>query len=224
MMKKKSYSRRSAVIFVAVWSIFAASAQGDLTYWDVTIDVSGISSDLELEFDLFDNAGAAGDTYVLVDNLKLANSGVIELVDFEDFTLQGFDTSLNPDSVGVVSGSLNGTGSYLLRIDDLYSPTITWRDFINPGAMSLSFDFFFQSAGETGFWGPDELVVSLLDTAANPLVAGLTGSGDILRYNAIDGIDYSSEVSAILIPAPGALLLGLIGMGTLGLWRKFADR
>jgi hypothetical protein len=212
------------IVVAFVCSILVASVQASPTYYSVAIDVSGISSDLELEFDLFDNAGAIGDTYVLVDNVKLANGGVIESVNFEDGTLDGFDDSLNPDSVDVVSGSLDSTGSYLLRIDEdlSWTPTITWRDFTNPGATSLSFDFLFESTGAVGPFGPDELVVSLLDPwTLDPLVPGLEGIGDVLRYNAIDGISYSGEVSAVLIPAPGALLLGLIGTGAVGLWRRF---
>jgi hypothetical protein len=210
--------------FVFIYCVFIPSAKANPAYYHATIDVSGISSNLELEFDLFDNAGTIGDTFVLIDNVQLANGGVIELVDFEGGTLSGFDVSLNPGSVGVVSGNLDSTGSYLLRMDEdlFWTPTITWRDFMNPGATSLSFDFLFESTGEVGPFGPDELVVSLLDPLTlYPAASSLNDDlGDVLRYNAIDGISYSSEVTAVIIPTPDALLLGLIGTGVVSIWRR----
>jgi hypothetical protein len=221
----KNFFVKFGVTLVSV-SVFAASAQADLTYWHVTIDVSSVGSDLELEFQLWDIDWVLHNTYVLVDNVKLANGGVIKSINFEDGTLDDFVVDpWNPDSVNVVPGSVDGTGNYMLQIDEdpVAWPTITWCDFSNPGATSLSFDFFFNSTGDPAL-GPDELVVRLLDTGANPVVAGLTGLGDVLRYNAFSEIDVSDEVAAVLIPAPGALLLGLIGTVVVGLWHRSEQR
>jgi len=215
--------------FVAV-ALISVPAWADMTPLQVSIDVSGISGGLELEIDLFDLSGTIGDTHVLLDNVRLFNGGTIAAANFEDGTLQGFDASLNPSSVSVASGSLDGSGNRVLRIDEdpVVTPTITWRDFLNPGATTLVFDFLFESTGAAGPFGPDELVVSLLNPSdLSPLVPGLNGVGDVLRYNAVAGVAMASGVTAApinAVPAPGAVMLAVVGLGCLIRTRRLRNR
>jgi hypothetical protein len=207
-------------------AVAAAPAWADMSPLRVSIDMSGISGNMELEVDLFDLSGTIGDTHVLLDNVRLFNGGTIASANFEDGTLQGFDASLNPGSVHVVSGNLDGTGSNLLRIDEdpIVTPTITWRDFVNPGATTLNFDFLFESTGTPGPLGPDELVVSLLNPdTLSPLVPGLNGLGDVVRYNAVGGVRMANGVTGAEIspvPAPGAAMLGATGLVCLAASRR----
>jgi len=196
--------------------------------YSVRTDISSISgSAFQLEFDLYDNNGTIGDSWVLIDNVFIGDaSGVISppgMIDFETGGLEGFDNSLNPSSVTVVSTGTSDfsypgiSGSYLLRIDEdpWVTPTITFRNFPASTATVLGFDFELFTSGVPGFFGFDTFVVSLLDPATlNPLVLGLTGSGDILEADAT-GVATASGTSASPIPEPGTVLLLAGGLGGL---------
>ncbi len=160
----------------------------------VTIDISSIiSQDLQLEFGLFDNSDRLGDSWVLIDNVRLG--GTLE-VDFETGTLQGFDASLNPDSVTVVNASIDGTGCLALRMDEDLSTfvTFTWRDFAGSSAETLEFDVQMQASTETGLFGLDEFVTNVLDPATlNPLLPQLPVGG-ILAISSGDLV-HTTEVS-----------------------------
>ena len=185
-------------------------------FW-IEVDISSLAgSDFELEIDLYDNNGIIGDSWAFIDNVFIKDSsGVIELIDFEDDTLQDFDDSLNPASVNVVSGTW-WSGNYMMRIDEdpTCTPTITYRDFSSSSATKLlHMEFEFISSGVSGFFGQDALVASLLDpTTHDPLITGLTGSGDFLEATA-SGNSTSSEVRGIdPIPEPNTILLVLSGL------------
>jgi len=193
-------------------------------YW-VEVDVSPFAgSDFELELDLYDNSGVVGDSWALIDNVFIkGSSGVIELIDFETGTLEGFDDSLNPDSVDVVLGGW-GSGSYVMRVDEdpLFTPTITYRDFLPSDATILHTEFEFFSDGTVGPFGQDALVASLLDPITlSPLITGLTGSGDFLEVTASGNV-VSDEVTGIAsIPDPSTMiLLGTALAGFFGIGRK----
>ncbi len=175
-------------------------------------------SDFELELDLFDNSGVVGDSWAFIDNVFIKDpSGVIELIDFEDGTLQGFDDSLNPDSVDVVAGTW-WSGNWMMRIDEdpFVTPTITWKDFLPSSATILHMEFEFISDGAVGPLGQDALVASLLDPVTlDPLIWGLTGWGDFLETTA-SGNSVSAEVTGIE-PIPEPTTIVLIGCGLLGL-------
>jgi hypothetical protein len=137
---------------------------------------------------------------------------------FEDGTLGAFNDSLNPASVNPVPGSLNGTGNYVMRIDEdpVFNPTIVYRDYLSPSGDVLSFDLETWPSPTTGTFD-DEFVISIVDSHWNPLFVGLTGFGDVLVVNA----GGSTVGGLTVVPAPAALLLGLVGFGVggLGLWR-----
>lgn len=215
-MKKSIVS--NLLVGFSILLLLGGTAWADL-YHHVSIDVSSLSgSDIELEIDLFDNSGVIGDSWALIDNVIFG----VEVADFEDATLQGFDDSLNPLSVGVVPGSLSG-GNWLLRIDEdpVFTPTITYRDFLPSTATTLSFDFQMTSTGTVGPWGQDALIVSILDPVTlDPLLPSLTpGFGDVLEVTA-SGAVYSPAVEVELVPVPPALLLGMIGIGTVGILQR----
>lgn len=186
------------------------------TPYSIEVDVSSFAgSEFELELDLYDNSGIVGDSWAFIDNIFVKGpSGVTGLVDFESKTLEGFDDSLNPNSVEVVSGCW-GSGKYMMRIDEdpNFTPTITYKDFLPSDATTLHMEFEFISDGTTGFWGPDALVASLLDPSTlDPLIPGLTTRGDFLKVTASGNI-ISSEVTGIAsIPDADTLIL-LISSG-----------
>ncbi|MHC4434288.1 MAG: hypothetical protein ACYTBS_20790 [Planctomycetota bacterium] len=175
------------------------------------------STNFELEVALYDNSPVIGDSWALIDNVVFG----IAIDDFEGGTAGGFDVSLNPGSVSTAPGNLNGTGSYVLRIDEdpVVYPTFTFQDYVGASVTTLEFDVeFFGDAG-----GCDELVFSVLDWSLNPLLTGLTPTfGDVLAVYS-GGMEYTNNVSVApttIIPVPGALLLVMIGVGTAGIFRR----
>lgn len=212
-------------LFVALLALIAFSGTAWALPSHVSIDISSLAgSGIELEINLYDNSGVIGDSWALIDNVTLEPA--IEIIDFETGTLEGFEDWLNPVSVGVVSGDLVG-GSYVLRIDEDpgVTPTITYtyRDFLPSAATTLSFYFEMTASNTPGPWGLDALVFSILDPVTLspfPSLPGLYGFGDVLEVTA-SGAMYSPGVTVIVIPVPGALLLGMIGIGTMGIFRRF---
>lgn len=209
-------------LFVALLALIAFSGTTWALPSRVSIDVSSLAgSAIELEIDLYDNSGVIGDSWALIDNVTLEPA--IEIIDFETGTLEGFEDWLNPVSVGVVSGNLIG-GSYVLQIDEDpgVTPTITYRDFLPSAATTLSFYFEMTASNTQGPWGLDALVFSILDPVTlDPLLPSLTpGFGDVLEVTA-SGVMYSPGVTVTVIPVPGALLLGMIGIGTMDIFRRF---
>jgi hypothetical protein len=166
----------------------------------VDIDISSITGPFEMEVQLWSSSGS----WAWMDNIVSGTEGV----DFETGTLEGFDTSLNPVSVNVVGGNVNGSGAYVLEIaEDAAWNTITFRSFLAPTSLTLSFDML------TDLRDSDELLVSILDPdTGDGLLEGLEGYGDVLRIYA-DDIDSSDDVTAMVVPVPGAMVLGLIGVG-----------
>lgn len=210
-------------LFVALLALIAFSGTTWALPSRVSIDVSSLAgSAIELEIDLYDNSGVIGDSWALIDNVTLEPA--IEIIDFETGTLEGFEDWLNPVSFGVVSGNLIG-GSYVLRIDENpgVTPTITYRDFLPSSATTLSFYFEMTASNTAGPWGLDALVFSILDPVTLspfPSLPGLNGFGDVLEVTA-SGVMYSPGVTVTVIPVPGALLLGMIGIGTMDIFRRF---
>jgi len=206
------------LIFVTAATAFA------IPYW-IEVDISSIAgSDFQLELDLFDNSEVVGDTWAFIDNVFIkGSSGVTKLIDFETGTLEGFEASLNPDSVDVVLGTW-GSGSHIMRIDEdpSVTPTITWRDFLPSDATILHMEFELISDGTSGSFGQDALVASLLDPSM--LIIGLTGSGDFLEATA-SGNSVSAEVTGINpVPEPSTFLLmgcGLLSLLGISIKRRF---
>jgi hypothetical protein len=209
---------------VILWVILLApcAPSGATPAYHVSVDLSELGgSGFQLQAALYDNSGMMGDSLVRIDNVVNGSSAHD---DFEAGTLGGFNSSLNPASASLVTGSLDGTGSYVLRLDEdpAVNPTIVYRDYLIPDGPELSFDFEMVASDTVGFWGEDELVFSLWDPATqDPLVSGLTGLGDVLAVRA-SGMEYvhTVAVTTALIPAPAALTLGLIGAGGVAVWRR----
>ncbi len=215
---KESISRSLIVSFVVI-SIVSGTSRADPYAYRASIDLSGIvGSDFELEVAVYDNSGVIGDSYALIDNVVF---GAVS-DDFES-GIGGFIVdSFNPGSVNVVGGSLNGSGASVLRIDEdpFVTPTLTYRDYTGSSATSLSFDFQMFASDTVGLFGRDELVFSILDPVTfDPMLPDLTGFGDVLAINS-DGMIYTNDVAVSIVPVPGALLLGMVGFGTVGLWRR----
>lgn len=184
----------------------------------VSFDLSGLSAtNIELEISLYDNSGTIGDSYALIDNVVLG----ADVDNFDDGTLGGFNNSLNPASVGVEN--------QMLRIDEdpTFNPTIAYRDYTPATGSELSFDLELFLSEDSGSFGQDNLVFSLLDPdTLDPLVPGLTqGFGDVLSitgdgYGANEKMVSVSTSTSRVIPLPGAAILCGIGLGFAGLIRR----
>lgn len=201
-MKIVRFLLGAVMVVVAGSSAASAGSAGH-----VDVDISSIVTPFQMEVQLYSTSEPYDDSWAWFDNVI---SGA-EVVDFEDGTRQGFDDSWNPGSVVVVPGTING-GTQVLRVmeDSLYMSTITFRDFAVPTTSTLSFDF------SVNLNGSDSVVISILhpDTGA-PLMAGLTGGyGDVLEISS-GGILSTGAVSVTTnaVPVPGALGLGLLGVG-----------
>lgn len=205
-----------SLMFAVLMVVMAVSPAVFAGSGHVDIDISSITTPFEMEVQLYSMSEPYDDSWAWLDNVV---SGA-EILDFEDGTLQGFDDSWNPGSVVVAPGTINGSGAQVLEIgeDPLYLSTITFRGFMTPTTSTLSFDF------STDLHGSDSLVVSILDSSTgSPLLGGLSdGYGDVLAISA-EGAQFTGNVSVTtsVIPVPGALGLGLVGVGIL---RMFRDR
>jgi len=207
--------RIAAVLSVGVLMLWSGSVQADFYHVSVPLSDLGVSS-FQLVAELYDNSGVIGDSWARMDNVAVGSV----VVDFEDGTLGGFDESLNdPDSVEVVGGTLDGTGSLLMWIDEdpIFSSTIVFRDYSVSIGDTLTFDVETTLSTEPGFWGLDQFVVSLKDPDTGaPLLDGLTGFGDILAVD-VGGFENTGGAEVTVVPAPAAVLLGLLGFGAGGL-------
>ena len=177
----------------------------------VEIDISSlVGTPISLDLQLWDNSGVVGDSWVLIDNVVLASGTPI---DFEGGNLGGF--VVDP-TVGIVPGSIDGTGSSVLRMDeDMWLwPVLAYRDYAGSAATTLSFDFDMTASDTVGAWGLDEFQVNVLDMS----YSGADIWGAVI-VNA-DGIVTSAETTFSIIPAPGALLLGMIGVGTTAIFPR----
>ncbi len=214
---------RSLFVTLSAVSVFAGAAWAGPYAYHASIDVSGIiGTDFELEIAFYDNSGVVGDSWALIDNLAF---GAVS-DDFESGFGGIIVDASNPASVNVVGGNLDGTGASVLRIDeDLFvTPTYAYRDYTGSGATSLSFDFQMFGSDTVGPFGLDEIVFSIIDPfTLAPLLPSLSpGFGDVLAVNSA-GMAFTNDVDVSVVPVPGALLLGMIGFGTLGALRRFRE-
>ncbi len=213
--------QRVEVWRIALLVLILATGSARAGFYQVTVGLSDLpGSDFQLQIALYDNSEVAGDSWALMDNFVLGSTRD----DFESGTLEGFDDSLNEDAVGVVSGTLDGTGSFLMEIDEdpAATPTVVFRNYLSRTTNVLTFDLRMTASPDAGLFGFDELVISLLNPDTwEPLVSGLNGFGDVLSLSA-DGLRHTDEVTVGVVPAPGALLLGLLGIGSSGwgIWRR----
>jgi len=104
-----------------------------------------------------------------------------------------------------------------MRIDEdvFVTPTVTYRDYPSSSATSLSFELEMTTSETVGPWGLDELVVSIYN-----YTDAIWAIPDALVVNA-DGAFTSAETSITIIPAPGAAVLAMIGIGCVGLVRRW---
>ena len=180
----------------------------------VTVDLSSFTStpdDVQLVFDLWDNSGALGDSRVLIDNVVFSPAT-------DDFSagLGGF-VDIGGGGVSVVSQQMQ------LAEDFGAYPTSAAQKYIAAASKTLQFQFDWFSTGASGAFGPDEFVVSLVDPTFIPLTPGLDGLGGILSVSGASGdltIETMSYVDLTVVPVPGAMLLGGLGMASVVLIRR----
>lgn len=210
----------------ATWLCLLCASVASAVPSRVSIDLSSLGgSSFTFGIALYDNSSTVGDSWALIDNVQIGTT----VDDFEDGALGDFDDSWNPDSVAVVPGFLIDAGNFVLRIDEdpVFTPTIVLRTYSPPYGSVLSFEFSIVSSTAEGAWGMDEVVFSILDPETlAPLLEGLTGFGDVLAVNA-HAVGYADMVTVdpgVIIPAPGALVLSLIGVGFIRIQRRHLIR
>ena len=193
------------------------TARGDP--FTVTVDISSITGlDFELEFLLFDIDGVIGNTSLLVDNVFIRDlGGVITppgLIDFETGGFEGFvPDPLDPGNTNVIPGGFaaGAGGSFLLELAEstVVFPSLTFRDFLPSSATTLQFDFELVTLSATDF-----MVASILDPFTLlpfPTIPDLLGFGDFLESSSAGHL-VAGGVGVEIVPVPGALLLGCIGL------------
>ena len=193
------------------------TARGDP--FTVTVDISSITGlDFELEFLLFDIDGVIGNTSLLVDNVFIRDlGGVITppgLIDFETGGFEGFvPDPLDPGNTNVIPGGFaaGAGGSFLLELTEstLVNPTFTFRDFLPSLATTLQFDFELVTTSAT-----DSMVAFIIDPFTFdpfPTIPDLFGFGDVFERIGADNFA-AGGVGVQIVPVPGALLLGCIGL------------
>ena len=203
------------------------TARGDPS--TVTVDISSIAGlDFQLQFQLFDDDFVVGNTSLLVDNVSIRDSGGVilppGLIDFEDNTDFGSDIfdGFVPDPLdslvtNVIPGGFaaGAGGSFLLELTEsdfplFIFPTLTFRDFPGSAATTLQFDFELVTSSAT-----DSMVAYINEPGPFfdpfPTIPGLFGFGDFLESTSA-GNSVAGGVGVQIVPVPGALLLGCIGL------------
>ena len=190
--------------------------------YTVTVDISSIAgSEFLLEFWVYDIDHFIGNTSLWIDNVFISDAGGVitppGVIDFESGGYEGFvPDPLDPSVANIISGGFaaGAGGSYLLELTEssLVNPTLTCRGFDSSSATTLQFDYELvtTSAG-------DSMVASIIDPDTGrgfdtiPDLTGL-GLGDVLETVGGSPPTVVDGVSVQIIPAPGAFLLGCIGL------------
>ncbi len=196
--------RGTIQLLLGLITITLTASISQATVSHVTIDLSGTSvTNGQLDFSLYDNSDAIGDSYVLIDNVVLGSDA-----EYFDTDLGGFDDSWNPGAVVVEN--------LKMRMDENLSSfvTTTTKDYLGFTATSLTFDLELFLSQDEGYYGFDEFVVTLYDLD-NPNDEGY----EVLWISADDSWhDDIVTLTNTVVPVPGAV--GLCGLGLALLQRR----
>lgn len=199
---------------VMLWA--CASAQAEL-YHHVEIDLSALAGrDITLDFALYNNNDVEGDSWVFIDNVSLGSTFYgFEESDALDVWYSGLPPDLD-DEVMREPGAFSGQGHWLMKIaEGALWPVLAATDFDDiPADSILSFDMKAHMSDDAGEYGLDEFVVTIYDWTGDETC--VFGDFEALFINAA-GIETSPETTAILVPVPGAFLLGMMGLSFAGI-------
>ena len=208
--------------FVSLLGFVIAAPSYGTPFWGA-VDLSGLGegTEFELEFQLF-GGGDADDAEVLIDNISIGDM----LIDFEIGHVGDYleeDLWNASDTVDIVSGSLDGTGSRVLSLvedpDGGVFTTIVYQSFIvptnhPPDPCMLRFDYE-TLRFETGFF-EDQFTAWLRNSSGEALlIPGVAYEEDpvVLEVTPTFGVQHNPNTTTAVIPEPTTILLVLSGLG-----------
>jgi hypothetical protein len=208
-MKKKSHVKSVAFcVLVVLWRAlpgFGGITNGDFS----TLDLSGWT----VEFGTVTDGGG----YALFEEDLSDLSSTLS----QQFTIPALALELSFDVVM----SAEGGGDY-----DPFS----WADAFTASLLDpVTFDPLISNPGVTEFYhldntGYEETVGTVSGSTGSLDVSSWAGYDVLLSFDLWGGLDGMQttvsldNVNVSVVPAPGALVLVLIGSGMIGLWRRFS--
>lgn len=203
---------------IGLLSLLACTPVWAGLYQHVEIDLSAlVGRDVVLDFSLYDNNGTVGDSWALVDNVRLDDTDDFEDPDHALDSWYSIDPGDPVDAeVTRVVGTLTGMGNGLMKISEgIPNPVIAARDFPTITNSTLSFDVRTNMSSVAGSSGLDEFVVTVYDWTGD----GEENYDDIFDAVVVNagGFTTAPEATVSVVPAPAALLLGLVGFGAGGI-------
>jgi len=210
MMKKKTYLKSLGVGGIALLCLCLTSLAGP------TVENGDFSAGLTgwtVEYGTVTDGGG----FALFQEHATSLSSTLS----QEFTIPALALELSFD---VVISSVPGGD------DDPFA----WPDAFTASLLDpVTFDPLISNPGVTEFYyldntGYEETVGTVSGSTVSLDVSSWAGYDVLLSFDLWGGLDGMQttvgvdNVNVSVIPAPGALLLGLIGTGAVGLWRRFS--
>ena len=211
--RTKSCQMSHAFLPAVLISLLACTL-GWADFYQVAINVSPLGGrEAILDFSLFNGNRLYDGSWCRIDNIRL--DGVPAFGTASNWYSLYPDFPLDPEVILVPDAS---TGDGWLEIhegEDVSrpDPIMAARDFSAMGGARLSFNVHTYLSPTSGLFGLDRLVVTVYDWTGDQ--GTYLDIGDAFTVDS-DGTTHHSPETTV-VPAPAALLLGLLGFGAGGL-------